>query len=60
MADSPETTVDIISIAVIAIVVGFIVYEISQASQAVSDSAGGWGSTILAGAGGIVVALLFL
>jgi hypothetical protein len=36
-----DTTIDFVAVGVIVIVIGFIVYEISQAAQSVSES-GGW------------------
>jgi hypothetical protein len=49
---SADTTIDVIAIMVIAIVIGFIVYEISTATESVSDSSGGFlglGAAFLAG-----------
>ena len=54
-----EDTIDIVAIAVIAIVIGFIVYEISQATNALSDAIPG-GAGTLATVGGIVALVLFL
>jgi len=60
MADNPETTFDIVGILLITLVVGFIVYEVAQGTEAVANSAGGWGGTI-AGVlvGGLAALLLF-
>jgi hypothetical protein len=52
-----EDTIDIIAIAVIALVVGFIVYEVSQGVEAVSDNGG---SGLLAFGAGALAAVLLL
>jgi hypothetical protein len=54
-----EETIDFVVIGVVAIVVGYIVYEISQAASSVQQSTGGWFGTIAgAGAGALAVLLL--
>jgi hypothetical protein len=50
-----DTTIDFVAVGVIALVVGFIVYEISQASQSISSSGGGWWGAIGAGAAALLL-----
>jgi hypothetical protein len=47
-----DTTIDIVAIAIVALVIGFIVYEVSQAASSISQSTGGWfgvGAAFVAG-----------
>ena len=55
-----DTTIDFIAVGIIAIVIGFIVYEVSQATQSVSTAVGGLGGVLLSAAAGAGVVLFFL
>jgi hypothetical protein len=47
-----EDTIDLLLAAIIAIVIGYVVYQISQGTQAVANAAGGYGAWLL-GAGAL-------
>jgi hypothetical protein len=50
-----EDTIDIVVIGIIALVVAYIVYEISQATSSLQNSTGGLFAPVAAGAAGIGV-----
>jgi hypothetical protein len=54
-----DTTIDFVAIGIIALVVAFIVYEISQAASSLQESTGGiFGYVGAAGAGALALFLL--
>jgi len=55
-----ESTTDFIAVAVIAIAVGFIVYEIVQGINSLSDLLGGWAGPIFGIGAAIVLVLTFV
>jgi hypothetical protein len=55
-----DTTIDFIAVGVVALVVGYIVYEISQAASDVSDSIGSYGVGAGLGVLGTIGAALLL
>jgi hypothetical protein len=52
---SADTTIDVVAIMVIALVIGFIVYEISEAASSVQSSTSGWFGVLAAFGAGILL-----